>query len=308
MTTQSILAIDDSPDIHELLAAQLRPENLIIHHAIGAHEGLRMARELQPDLVLLDVDMPAMSGYDVCRRLKDDPQTCSLPVIFLSGDAESGSKVQGLDLGAVDYITKPFDSSELRARVRAALRTRRYHELLSQRAQLDGLTGLWNRSYFDRRLAEELAAARRYGRRVGLILIDIDHFKKINDTYGHPVGDQVLQAMGELLHTRIRTTDAACRYGGEEFAVVLSETDGPGARRAADRVQEGMAILRFHHKGRAFGVTASIGLASASLLGAGPPTAAQLITAADEALYTAKQTGRNRICESSPLEARIRAI
>ena len=300
---QRILAIDDSPEIHVLLAARLRPENLDFHSASDGAEGIRKARELQPDLILLDVDLPEMSGYEVCRRLKEDPLTSSLQIIFLSGDGQSMSKAQGLDLGAVDYVTKPFEAVELRARVRAALRTRRYQELLAQRAQIDGLTGIWNRFYFDRRLAEEIAAARRYGRELSLLMFDLDHFKKINDTYGHPLGDQVLQAMGELLTAKMRTTDAPCRYGGEEFAVILTDTDRQHARVAAARVQEGLAELRFNHKGRSFGVSASIGLASTDVLaGSALLTAASLISLADDGLYLAKQGGRNCIREAT-LEA-----
>ena len=296
---QTILVIDDSPDIHALLAARLRPENLDLHAAIDGPEGIRKARELQPDLILLDVDLPEMSGYEVCRRLKEDPLTASLQIIFLSGDGQSISKVQGLDLGAVDYVTKPFEAAELRARVRAALRTRRYQELLSQRAQIDGLTGIWNRSYFDRRLAEEIAAARRYKRELSLLMFDLDHFKKINDTYGHPLGDQVLQSMGELLSSKMRTTDAPCRYGGEEFAVILTDTDRTQARVAAERVQHGLAELRFTSKGRAFGVSASIGLASTDvLIAAGQLSAANFIALADDGLYMAKEAGRNRVCEA----------
>jgi two-component system cell cycle response regulator len=305
--SQTILAIDDSPEIHALLAARLRPENLTLHHASDGIGGIRLARELQPDLILLDVDLGQMSGYEVCKRLKDDPLTASLQIIFLSGDGQSGSKVQGLDLGAVDYITKPFDAAELRARVRAAMRTRRYQELLSQRAQVDGLTGIWNRAYFDRRLAEEVAAVRRYKRDLSLLMVDIDHFKKINDSYGHPLGDQVLQALGELLSAKMRTTDAPCRYGGEEFGIILTEIDLPQAHIAAQRIQDGLAQLSFTHRGKTFGVTASIGVASADAFSREDLTAQGLVTLADDALYFAKQSGRNRICEP-PTAPALRAV
>ncbi len=299
---QSILAIDDSPEIHALLSARLRPEQAELHFASDGPEGIRMARELQPDLILLDIDLPNMSGYEVCRRLKDDPLTAALHIIFLSGDGQSVSKVQGLDLGAIDYVTKPFDPAELRARVRAALRTRRYQELLAQRAQVDGLTGIWNRAYFDRRLTEEVAAVRRYKRDLSLLMVDIDHFKKVNDTYGHPMGDQVLQAVGEVLASKMRTTDAPCRYGGEEFAVILTEIDRAQAWQAAQRLQAAFATLQFHHKSGSFGVTASIGVASAERVPQIELTAAALVSLADEGLYLAKQTGRNRICEAPSID------
>ena len=132
--TQTVLAIDDSPDIHRLLDVRLRPERLVLHHALEAEEGLAMAANIRPDLILLDVDMPLVTGFEVCRKLKEHPALTNVPIIFLTGAAEVHTKVQGFDLGAVDYVTKPFEPAELRARVRAALRTKRYHDLLAARS------------------------------------------------------------------------------------------------------------------------------------------------------------------------------
>ena len=229
--SQTVLAIDDSPDIHRLLEVRLRPEGLVLHHALSADEGLAKAIALKPDLILLDVHLPLLSGFEVCHRLKSDPVTAGIPVIFLTGASAVQTKVQGFDLGAVDYVVKPFEPAELRARVRAALRTKRFQDLLAARSHVDGLTGVWNRTYFDQRFGDEIAAAKRYGRVVSLIMLDLDHFKGHNDSFGHPFGDQVLQAVGDILHAVLRSTDAPCRFGGEEFALDL---DGDRRGRGAD--------------------------------------------------------------------------
>jgi two-component system cell cycle response regulator len=299
----SVLAIDDSADVHRLLDVRLRPEGLVLHHALGAEEGLAKARELRPDLILLDVDLPLVTGFEVCQKLKDDPTTSAIPIIFLTGAADIYTKVQAFDLGAVDYVLKPFEPAELRARVRAALRTKRFHDLLSARSHVDGLTGVWNRSYFNQRFGEEISASQRYGRTVSLVMVDLDHFKTLNDTYGHPFGDQVLQAVGDVLHTYLRTTDAPCRFGGEEFALILTETDEGGALITADRVRQHVADLPFRPKDKHVQVTASLGVACSTLFEKKTLTAARLLSAADQALYRSKHEGRNRVSAAGPTEA-----
>ncbi len=291
-----VLVIYDSQVIHDLLEVRLRPEGVTLLHAFDADAGVHMAVERQPDLVLLDVAMPGVSGFDVCRRLKEDSRTTALPVVFLSAVDDIEAKVRGFDLGAVDFVTKPFHPSELRARVRAVLRTKRYQDLLAARAQLDGLTGLWNRFYFDRRVAEELAASRRYGRVVSLAMLDLDFFKRCNDRFGHPFGDRVLQHVGETLAHTLRTTDAACRYGGEEFALILPDSDLRAASIACRRVRERIAELSFAVDGETVRITASIGLACTTLLGAENVNPESLIRLADDALYRAKHTGRDCVC------------
>jgi diguanylate cyclase (GGDEF)-like protein len=289
---QSILVIDDSEDIHKLLDARLREEGVLLHHALSSQEGLRMAQELRPDLVLLDVDMPDSTGFDICMILKNDPATASLPIIFLTAASGAIDKVRGFDIGAVDYVTKPFDAAELKARVRAALRTKRYQDLLTARSNVDALTGLWNRRYFDERLKSELAANQRYGRQVSLIMLDVDEFKKINDNHGHPFGDRVVEAVGELLQTACRMTDAPCRYGGDEFALILTETPLAGSFLLANRLCKQVAALALRVGGHEVLVTASFGVTDAEVLGRSP-TPEALLRAADDALYEAKRCGRN---------------
>jgi two-component system, cell cycle response regulator len=301
--SQSVLAIDDTQDIHDLLRLRLRAEGIELYHAHSAAEGIVRAKELVPDLILLDIDMPKMNGFDVCRALKAEPTTAAIPVIFLSAASDVEDKVAGFDLGAVDFVTKPFNTAELRARVRAALRTKRYQDMLAQRAQIDGLTGLWNRGYFNQRLQDEVAAAKRYGREVTLVLVDLDHFKKLNDGHGHPFGDRVLMATGEVLASSVRATDAACRYGGEEFALILTETPASGARTCTERIREQIEALNLMSKGKPVPVTTSIGFATTASVPKAQLTTQTLLDAADGALYAAKQSGRNRVCEAQPPSA-----
>ena len=166
---QRILAIDDSPDIHQLLSVRLGNLNVELQHALTGESGYDKALKEPPDLILLDVMMPDASGFEICRRLKATSETAAVPVIFLTGETDVEQKVRGFDVGAVDYIQKPFDTAELTARVRSALRTKRYFDMLAQRAMLDGLTGLWNRSQFDQRLYEEISCAQRYDRPLSLL-------------------------------------------------------------------------------------------------------------------------------------------
>lgn len=289
----SVLVIDDAPDVHALLAARLRPEGVRIVSAQGWKEGLELAIQESPDLILLDVDMPEMSGLDLCRTLKAEPRTAGIPIIFLTGATDVNTKVHGFDLGAIDYVTKPFHPAELRARVRSALRTKRYQDLLSARAKLDALTTLHNRGYFEEALPTAMNDARMLDRPCALVLVDLDRFKSLNDRYGHPFGDLVLQRAGELIAASVRTGDAACRYGGEEIALVLPNVTSDVAARIAERVRSGLAAIDLAPRGERVIVTASFGVAEMRELNVS--TAADLVARADQALYEAKQTGRDKV-------------
>jgi len=192
-----LLAIDDSDLVHRLLRARLKHERIELCAATRGEEGLQMAQRLKPELILLDIELQDLDGFEVLARLKADPETQDIAVIFVSASNETMDRVRGLDLGAVDFIGKPFDVGELKARVRSALRMQRLVRMLAQRAQIDGLTGLWNRAHFDQRLAGEIQEAARYGRDLSLVLCDVDHFKGLNDRFGHPFGDEVLERVGQ---------------------------------------------------------------------------------------------------------------
>ena len=285
-----ILVIDDSPDIHTLVKVRLGKEEVIVHSAYDAATGLAMARELKPDLILLDVELPDRDGFSVCADLKADVATMDTPIIFLTGVTSTEEKIRGLELGATDYVTKPFDPAELRARVRASLRTRYLVELLSKKAMIDGLTGLWNRNYLDAHLNIQLAAARRSGNPLCCIMADIDCFKQINDSYGHGFGDNVLRTISVVFGECCRTEDIICRYGGEEFTILLPNTPIEGAIELAERLRAAVERRALRYRDLEVCVTCSFGVAD--LHGQVPPS---LIELADEALYRAKHGGRNRV-------------
>ena len=297
---QTILAIDDSPEIHQLLKVRLKNLDVELSHAHCGFDGFDQAQASNPDLILLDVMMPDASGFDICRKLKATSETRNIPVIFLTGASDVDQKVLGFDVGAVDYIQKPFDSAELSARVRAALRTKRFQDMLAQRAMIDGLTGLWNRAHFDQRLHEEIAAAQGYDRPMSLIMMDVDKFKNLNDNHGHPFGDEVLQAIGDVLQESARMTDWPCRYGGEEFGFILRETDLEGAIIMAERVRAEIEGLELRNKAQAVSVTASFGVVSSTLcMNPVELSSKWVIESADKALYAAKESGRNRVCTAA---------
>jgi diguanylate cyclase (GGDEF)-like protein len=296
--TATVLAIDDAPEVHALLAARLRPEGVLLLSAHGWEQGRELAMTKAPDLILLDVEMPGYNGLDLCRLLKSDPRTAPIPVIFLTGASDVSTKVHGFDLGAVDYVTKPFHPAELRARVRSALRTKRYQDLLAARAQVDALTGLRNRGYFEEFLEAAVRSAHVESRSCSIVLIDLDHFKQLNDRYGHPFGDLVLQRVGEVVNASVRVGEAACRYGGEEMALILPNTATAEAVVVAGRLRAALGSLELAPRGERVVVTASFGVVETGEVARGGQgaTAAAVVAAADAALYRAKHTGRDRVC------------
>jgi diguanylate cyclase (GGDEF)-like protein len=293
---QIVLIIDDSKDVHRLVKARLRQEDLEFISAESGPEGIQLAGERQPAIILLDLDMPEMDGYEVLRALKDSKLTRDIPVIILSGLQGAHDKVTAFDLGAIDYVTKPFDLAELRARVRSSLRLNQLVRMLAQRAQIDGLTGLWNRAAFDRRWSEEYARSARHGHPLALALVDIDHFKSINDTFGHPAGDAVLIGLAKLLVRELRSSDVACRYGGEEFALIMPDTSPDAAMQTCERLRVALESLTWpRHPERK--VTMSIGCVGADRV---PSVSAERwIELVDQALYAGKRGGRNRVTASN---------
>jgi two-component system, cell cycle response regulator len=287
-----VLLIDDSVDVHRLLQARLRNEQIRLTCLTSGLEALRMCTTETPSCVLLDLDMPEIDGFEFLRRMKEEPRSHNVPVIVLSALHGSEDKVTAFDLGATDYVTKPFDLSELRARLRAALRLDHLLKLLAERADVDGLTGLGNRSHFNKRWAEKTAENTRYGHPLSLAILDIDFFKRINDTYGHPAGDEVLQGFARLLQCECRAPDIACRYGGEEFALIMPHTSPDDATKSVERIREVFAAQTWarHPDHR---VTVSIGLTGCA--GVSTLTSQEWVEAADRNLYAAKRGGRNKV-------------
>ncbi|MDX2115227.1 MAG: diguanylate cyclase [Planctomycetota bacterium] len=289
---QVVLIVDDSPDVHRLLRIKLRNLDLDLLHAYRGDEALELIARTEPDAILLDLDMPGIDGLGVLRRLKENDRTQHIPVIIISGMKRAEDKVAAFEIGASDFVTKPFDLTELRVRLQAALRLRQLLSLLAHRAQLDGLTGLWNRAFFEERWTQEHARAVRHVHPLSLAILDLDHFKSINDTRGHPVGDGVLEGLARILRRESRQTDCPCRYGGEEFALIMPDTHVQDALLVCERIRSGVEATVFNGC-EGMRVTVSIGVVGASAQCDLPP--AEWVRAADANLYAAKNAGRNRV-------------
>lgn len=295
-----ILIVDDTPtNIHVLV--QALQDNYHVKVATSGQLALAVARSAEkPDLVLLDVMMPEMDGYEVCRRLKDDPATKRIPVIFVTALDTPHDEEKGLDIGASDYITKPFVLPIVRARVRNFIAAKQNLDMLESLAFVDGLTRLANRRRFDDAIEVEWKRALRSGAPLSVVFADIDHFKKYNDHFGHGKGDECLARVARAFSGSFtRAGDVAARYGGEEFVAILPETDTAGAAEVVERFRAAVLALSLPAAPAASApvVTVSVGYASARLSPGN--TMASLLEAADQALYRAKEGGRNRIAAAA---------
>ncbi len=319
-TSPRILVVDDSPTQLDWLVQVLLRDGYDVVTAATGRDAVVKARTLAPDLVLLDMILPDMDGLEVLRLVKARPDERFLPVIILSVKSDVDSKVEGLRIGADDFIAKPFAEAEILARCAAMLRIkllqdqlRATRRSLEEQSVTDSLTGLKNRRFFDERLPEEFGRAQRYSDPVSLMMIDLDHFKEVNDRYGHQMGDVVLRDAAAAIKASVRDPDICSRYGGEEFAVILPKTHLGGALTVAERVWRGLRDKVYRQEVPAVGqaavaevrVTASLGLAffpSKDII-----TAELLVKFADEALYQAKRSGRNNICLYQAQKIRPRA-
>jgi diguanylate cyclase (GGDEF)-like protein len=295
--SRRVLVIEDSEPDRRILKRRLGDDQIEVVEAGDGMNGLARCRADPPDLILLDLGLPGHDGFEILRQLKESSDTAAIPVIVVSGAAESSDRVRSLDLGAVDFVAKPYDTDELRARIRVALRTLRLQELLERRALVDGLTGLANRGALEDRLVAEWAMYQRHGTPLAVMMADLDQFKQVNDRYGHLVGDDVLRRAASVLRASVRAGDLAARYGGEEFAVVAPHCNTEGALRSAERFRQRLAEPAVILGPADLGVTASIGVASVPEDPAGSP--GDLLSLADEALYLAKSRGRNRVLSTA---------
>jgi two-component system cell cycle response regulator len=303
----NLLLIDDSEAQSNKIKEALERLGYRVTVAFSGVEGLRLARQTSPDLVLLDVVMADIDGFAVCRWLKMNAETRDIPVIMLTVRTALADRVEGLNIGADDYLAKPFEDEELEARIFAALRVKAAHSELRDRnqqlesmlhsvealASTDALTGLFNRRRFADVLRREFAVTRRYKNTLSCLLLDLDHFKQINDRFGHDAGDQVLKEVARRITGSLREVDLAARYGGEEFVVLLPHTSKGDARIVAERLLKNVRKQDFTFGGEVVTVTASIGCAGNSDVESSNPE--DLVKAADIALYGAKKSGRNCI-------------
>lgn len=293
----SILIVDDMTSNIQVLANALQADYRI-KVATNGERALEICRsDSQPDLILLDIMMPEMDGYEVCRQLKSDVITSGIPVIFVTALTEATDEEKGLNLGAVDYITKPFHLPIVKARVRNHLSLKIKADLLEEMSHIDGLTHIANRRNFDQVMEKEARKIARDPQPISLIMIDIDFFKLFNDNYGHGLGDeclvQVAKVMGEVIN---RPDDLLARYGGEEFAVILPGTPLEGALKVAEDLRQAVETLAFPHafSSVADHVTISLGVASSD--GTQKDLSVEeLLKQSDKALYKAKNAGRNQV-------------
>ncbi|MCA1815196.1 MAG: diguanylate cyclase [Acidobacteria bacterium] len=287
----NVLLVDDDEDKRQLLKVALEMAGYNVRTAEDGAEGLAAVESHQPDLIVTDVMMPNMDGYEMVRRVRANPSTRFIPVIIQTaarGDTDDVRR--GAEVGALGYITDPTDLDLLLARARTLLDFKNYLDTCEEAAFTDHLTGLANRRRFERQLEREVARTRRFERPFCLLLLDIDHFKNVNDAHGHDAGDEVIRRLGVALQAGTRGIDTAARIGGEEFAVILTETDFAGGLEVAERLRASFAEK---HPAPVGQVTVSVGLAE---FNADTRDARELFNAADAALYEAKRQGRNRVC------------
>ncbi len=291
-----LLIVDDQPINIQVLNQIFAPDHQVFM-ATSGEQAVQLCASKQPDLVLLDIMMPGMDGYAVCKRLKADPLTQDIPVIFVTATNDEVAEARGLNAGAVDFISKPISPKIVRARVKTHITLKAQSDLLRSWAYMDGLTGVHNRRHFDEQLAIEWGRALRSQSPLSLLMLDVDFFKRYNDRYGHQAGDDCLRRVASAIKTSMkRPGDQVARYGGEEFVCMLPETDLAAALRVAEHIRNSVSELAIAHADStaAPSITVSTGVCCK------PPdalgSAQALLKQADLQLYAAKAAGRNRVC------------
>ncbi len=298
----TILVVDDQPANIRVLGEALK-DDYQIKMARSGEKAIEIANsDTPPDLILLDIIMPELDGHEVCKILKNNSKTEKIPIIFITAKNQEEDETKGLELGAVDYITKPFSIPIVKARVKTHVELKKHRDILEDLSTLDGLTGIPNRRKFDEFIDIEWRRAVRGAYPLSLIMIDIDHFKLFNDNYGHGAGDECLKKVASSLYSSARRpADFVARYGGEEFVAILPESSLEQAKFFAERIRYNIEELNIVHD---FSLTAkkiTISLGSATIVPTLKNSYQLLIKSADNALYKAKSEGRNRI-ESVNLE------
>ena len=294
-TRSNILIVDDNPDKLKLLEAALRLAGYHVNTATDGEEALAVVASFTPDLIITDVMMPRMNGYELAEKIRSNPRTRFIPVIMqTAAGRNSEDSLRASEVGALGYITDPTDIDLLLARTRTLLEFKAYLDVCEEAAFTDHLTGLANRRRFERQLDREVNRTLRYAHPFTLVMLDIDNFKSVNDRFGHNAGDEVIRGLGRVLQEGTRGIDLAARIGGEEFAILLVETGQSGALEVAERLRMMIREMIVPGVGQ---VTASFGVAECPI---GGQTAAEMLNSADVALYEAKRSGRDRVVVWQP--------
>lgn len=295
----TVLVADDSEVSRQSVQHALATEQYRVLAAVSGREALDLFATHRPAVVITDWLMPDLSGLELCQRIREESQDSYAYIILLTVLTDKSKVVKGLEAGADDYLTKPFHPEELLARVRAGLRIVKLqrqleakNRRLGEMARDDALTGILNRRAMLDWAESQLHGAKRYGHSVWIVMADLDHFKLVNDTYGHDAGDTVLTRFAQILKVNIRQSDNCGRLGGEEFLLVMTHLDADGLRVVVERIRQQFAVQRFSSHSESFVVTASFGAAMAE---AEAPDLRRLLMKADAALYAAKRSGRNRM-------------
>jgi diguanylate cyclase (GGDEF)-like protein len=289
-----LLVVDDQPINIQALYQAFSADHQVFMATSGA-QALVVCADQQPDLVLLDVVMPGMDGFEVCRRLKADAATRDIPVIFVTAHHDEAAETGGLDAGAVDFISKPINPKIVRARVQTHLTLKAQSDLLRRWVYIDGLTGVFNRRHFDERMESEWGRAVRHATPLSVVLVDVDFFKRYNDRYGHQAGDDCLRRVAQALAGSVqRPGDLVARYGGEEFVCLLPDTELAGALTLAERLRQQVAGLGIEHADSAVAPVVTVSLGACCRPAGVEGSAAALLREADAQLYLAKSLGRNR--------------
>jgi diguanylate cyclase (GGDEF)-like protein len=290
-----ILIVDDQLINIEALYAIFHADHEVFMATSGA-QALESCEEVLPEVILLDVFMPDMDGHEVCKRLKSNPHTADIPIIFVTAQTDPEQEAAALEAGAVDFISKPINVPVVRARVRSQLTLKRQGDTLRRWALIDSLTGLANRRHFDNTLAQEWADCKRYGFPLSMIMLDVDQFKQYNDHYGHLQGDECLRTISQILKSSLgRAHDLVARYGGEEFACILPNCPFLGAKALAENIRAKLFANAIAHANSSIAPVVTVSLGVSSCIPQTDLDATELVRMADAQLYKAKVLGRNQV-------------
>ena len=296
MENKTILIVDDTVENLDILGELLNKYDVI--DAINGKDALEIVKDEQIDLILLDIMMPEMDGFEVCKILQSNIETKDIPIIFITAKTDEDSIEKAYDMGGLDYVTKPFKPKELLARVKTQLKVQNLQNELKLLASTDSMTKLYNRRYFTKISEYTLKLSKRENHNVSIIMLDIDKFKNVNDTYGHQVGDDVIIMLANKLMEHQRKSDIVCRYGGEEFVVLLPNTSIEGANSVAKKIREDVEQLTIKlDSKKELNFTISLGISQVDMKN--DINIESALKSADDALYEAKNSGRNKICISN---------